>query len=186
MFAGAEERLSLCRVKIEAMNTTTELSPALSIMRQVWENRGAESYIQLNQSLYSILKGVVECGIAFDDGDMGKIVNECRGQYWLGTSLNGHHFGEGIYAAACKRNQSAAKSYEASFQRTPFLLGSARVFEGFKFRFDGLYCHVTGWSEGNDVLHAVGYKNRNSEGVKKLYKFTRENWLKARKEMRAI
>lgn len=159
-------------------------SPALKIMRLAWKSRGSESWLQLNQSLYKILCGVIEVGATFEETDFAAINKEMHGGYWFGTSLNGHHFGEGLYRAACERNVSAAKSYEMSFSRTPFILGSKRVFEGFKFEYDGLHCHVTGWAKNNDKIKFVGYQNRNQEGKKKLFEMGREEWLSGRKEMK--
>lgn len=151
---------------------------------KAWGATG-KSWPRLNSGLYSILKAVITLGLEFQEDDIATIYAECNGGYWFGASLNCKHQGEGFYRAAntCG-NLSAAKSFEKWRGRTPFLSQTGtRVSEGTEFKYQGLYWHVTGWGEENDVLMCAGYDNRSKEGKRKLKKFDREQWLTERENM---
>lgn len=159
-------------------------SPVIDAMQIIWQNTN-QSWLRLNSALHSFLCAMIESGMEFHENDFSCICSRYNYGFWFGTSLNGKHMGEGFYKkASIYNNKSASISYEKHFNRLPFLTKTgSRVFEGQRFWYAQLCCHVTGWSEDNQELKIVGYENWEGKGQKKLMNFTKKQWLEARKEI---
>jgi hypothetical protein len=166
----------------------SKYSDPVAILLRAYEKAWAasgKSYSRLNAGLWQILVSCINIGLEFQENDIETIYSECHGGYWFGASLNCKHQGEGLYRSAnTTGNISAAKSFEKWRGRVPFISPTGeRLSEGTDFKYQGLYWHVTGWNEGNDILHCAGYENSLKEGKRKLKKFTREQWIADRGNM---
>jgi len=151
-------------------------SPVIQLMDIAWKKNGTKSWLRLNTALWVFLKSIIELQVKFEKDDWSNIVRKYNTFYWFGVSLNGHHHAEGLYAAACRTNKSAAISYEQHNGRKPFLIGSQRVYENFRFRFDGKICHITGWDKDNQTIRAVGYLDWEKTSKKTLYSWDQKQW----------
>lgn len=159
-------------------------SPALQLLKIVWNSDLPDSYKRINESMSSAMELACGC-LRFDEGDIRFAYEKMRGSYWFGVSSNGKSMGEHFYAAAIEKdNPSAWQAYEHAFGREPFIIDNKRMFTWQTFWYENLYCTVTGWTDNNKVLTAVGYADSSKTGKKKLFKFTREQWLVARKTIK--
>lgn len=151
--------------------------------------RGANitSYQTFNNGLQDFLRAIVSCGIKFNLEDYSKIRKGYKSAYWLRVSQNGKHSGEFLYeAGSVYDNISFCQSYEHSENRETFILNNKRLHEGSRFFYDKLYFTVTGWSEDNQKIKCVGYKNGMKEGKRKLIEFDKETFLKERKTIKGL
>lgn len=153
-----------------------EKSTVIQMMDLAWRKNRTKSWKRLNQALYLYLKSIIELDIEFEKEDWVYIKKTYDVFHWIGTSLNGFHHGEGLYRVGCIQNKSAALAYEHANKRTPFLIKTQRVYEGFQFKWAGQYWHVTGWRKENDSINVVGYENRRKEGKRTLMSFDKATW----------
>lgn len=186
------EKIEELEVDLKLLREYHDVSPACSIMRDFYRNSKRET-TGLNPLLQRALNNCIRSQMPFAEDDIEWIYKNCKGGYWFNSSSNGKSRGEEFYNEACVFNTSAAISYEKFFKRVPFIIGTHRMFTGVTFKFEKLYWTVTGWNEKNE-LTCVGYGNpdfvgvkiHDKKGKKKLRKFSREEWLIARKKCELI
>lgn len=167
------------------MDNSIKKSPAIEILDKIWIATPYDSHLHLNRTMQSALMLVINSGIKWDIDDFDYIFKKFRPGYWMGRSSNGNHLGEHYYAAATRGNSSCIKAWEHYFKRTAFILEGQRVYEYFQFKYNDLYCRVTGWNDDNTGITVVAYTNKKEEGIRKLLKFDSSKWLEERKSMLA-
>jgi hypothetical protein len=142
------------------MDQNNKPSPAIEILSAIWKHTPYKSHEHVNTAMQQALSFVIETDIRFDLEDFNFIKKNFRPGYWMGLSENGHHYGEHYYKKACINNPSCVASFEHCYNRQFFILDGKRVYIWLKFMYDGMACHITGWSEDNTTLMAVGYSRR--------------------------
>lgn len=132
-------------------------SPALSLLRHVWEHAPYESHRKRNSDMSSALSFVIRTKLAFDKEDFFYIYKNFRPEYWIGES-------EELYHALAVREDhaSAYQAFEHWKDRKPFIASEGRIYVGMKFRWEGKDVLCTSFAP--DGLHVVActYKKINS------------------------
>jgi hypothetical protein len=133
-------------------------SPAMTLMRTVWENRcGANehSWRRVNSAMHSALMLAITSGLSFAPDDFKAIHDTMRGGYWMGDAEN-------FFRVAVESNHTqACASFEAWEGRKPFLWEGKRLYVGATFTWEGEAVTVTSFS-AKDSLCACSYKPRDS------------------------
>ena len=161
-------------------------SPAVKILNLIWMHTPYKSHEHLNRTMQDALMSVINAGIRFDKEDFDFVHKSFRPGYWMGKSTNGNHYGEHYYSSAAVNNPSCIIAWESYYKRTAFIVDGKRMSQWMKFKFEGLFCHVTGWNEDNDKLQAVGYDENFDKGKRKLLSWTKKEWLEIRKNIEII
>lgn len=133
-------------------------SPALALVRHVWERNHTDSWQRLNGSMYAAVNLAIGAGLRFDADDFAVICKEFRGGYWFGND-GVEMYGEGFYSRAVEvGNSSACQSFEAWRERPPFIFGGKRLHLRAEFDWQGLKVKVTSFSKDSATIGACSYK----------------------------
>jgi hypothetical protein len=168
------------------METKNQKSPAIQILEAIWIATPYPSHQHVNRTMQSALSLVISSGINFHIDDFEYIHKTFRPGYWMGRSSNGHHLGEHYYAEACNSNPSCVAAWEHYYKRQGFILDGKRMYCNSRFLYDGLGCTITGWSEDNQRLTAVGYSGSFDKGKRTLLSFDKNTWLAERKTIKLV
>lgn len=133
-------------------------SPALTIVKTIWDEMSRKSWTKLNKSLRDAVSLAIESGIEWSQGDFEYIFENMNGWRWFYS--DGGYYGEWMYSKACAySNSSAYKSFEAWRGRKPFVLDGERLCVGRKFLWRGEELKVTGFTKNQEQVVACSYKD---------------------------
>jgi hypothetical protein len=125
--------------------------------------------------LYSILRGAV-----FELEDYGLLRKELKNWYNYHVDVESHY-----RWAVMANNRSAIKSIEKYLNRKPFLIGTKRCYEDFKFcTGNNEHYKCTGFDENK--IKFVLYENRMGQGPRKLFKFDNKEFKEHFKDKKII
>lgn len=133
-------------------------SPAMMLMRTVWENccgANEHSWRRVNHAMHSALMLAITSGLSFAPDDFKAIHDTMRGGYWMGDA-------ESFFRVAVESNHTqACVSFETWYARKPFLWEGKRLYVGAQFTWEGEAVTVTSFS-AKGSLCACSYKPRES------------------------
>ena len=142
-------------------------SPALRLVKIVWEHGSRKSWSKLNGALQGAVRTAIEGGLEFSEGDFTHIFDNMRGGRWF--IVDGHSRGEWMYRLACEenRNPSAWRSFEAWKGRKPFIVDGQRLYVGLWFEWQLQRVRVTSFAEDQSYVVACSYRTvRQQEGTR--------------------
>lgn len=174
-----------------------KLSQAMELLRYVSVNEQSNSHDWRERNMQDAMVLAIKSSMKFDEDDYILLQKSFSYGYWCGQSSNGLHYVESYYNLATGMFDSQMRTipnisyclcYEKGTGRQPFIYKNHRVYTFFRFKYNNLFCHVTGWAKDNKKLNFVGYENSgnhngNDRGKRTLFSVDKKEWLEIRKQI---